>query len=276
MTQPGAEQDPLIGKTLRSYRIQEPIGTGRWGNVYRAFQSSMNRTAAVRVLAPEIAALPGKAGQFLEKSRAEAQLIHPHLVILYEAGQADGVSFCAMEYMDGPPLREFLQKDDEVDERRLLQTVIGVARALDYLWQREIEHQPPMEENVLTLTDGTVKLINTEPVELPASQSPQEDLLKLGLMVASLANDIAPVSKPIGRFVERMLGAAGRQPFASLAEAAEAAEALDRKLFKPESESKVTIETPRGPRTRLIIILVSMALLLVAILGWFWRHSLLR
>jgi serine/threonine protein kinase len=276
MTQSAAGQDPLVGKTLRSYRIQEPIGTGRWGNVYRAFQSSMNRTAAVRVLSPEIAALPGKAEQFLEKSRTEAQLIHPHLVILYEAGQADGVSFCAMEYMDGPPLREFLQDGNEVDEHRLLHTVIGIARALDYLWQRQIPHQPPLEENVLTVADGTVKLINIEPVEAPASQSPHEDLLKLGLMVASLANDIAPVSKPIGRFVERMLGSAGRQPFASLTDAADAAEALDRKLFKPESGSKVTIETPRAPQTKLIIIIASIALLLLAILGWFSWHSLSR
>ena len=192
MTESAGGQDPLIGKTLRSYRIQEPIGTGRWGTVYRAFQSSMNRTAAVRVLSPENAALPGKAGQFLEKSRAEAQLIHPHLVILYEAGQDDGLSFCAMEYMDGPPLREFLQNENEVDERRLLQTVISIARALDYLWQRQIQHQPPLEKNVLTMADGTVKLINTEPVEMPASQSPHEDLLSPSPPPGSAVSGLLP------------------------------------------------------------------------------------
>jgi serine/threonine protein kinase len=276
MTEPAAEQDPLIGKTLRSYRIQEPIGAGRWGKVYRAFQSSMNRTAAVRILSPEVAALPGRAGQFLEKSRTEAQLNHPHLVIIYEAGQADGKSFCAMEYMDGPPLREFLRKGHEVDERRLLQTVIGVARAVDFLWQRQIQHQPPLEENVLTTTDGIVKLINIEPVQEPASQSPHEDLLKLGLIVAARANDIAPVSKPVSKFVERMLGAAGREPCVSLAEAVETAEALDRKLFTPEGATRPKVEIPRLRQTKPLAVLVIgfVALLLVAILGWFWWRSL--
>lgn len=275
MTEAAAEHDPLIGKTLRSYRIQDLIGTGRWGKIYRAFQSSMNRTAAVRVLSPEIAALPGRAEQFLEKSRTEAQLIHPHLVIIYEAGQADGMSFCAMEDMDGPPLREFLRQGGEVDEHRLLQTVIGVARALDFLWRRQIQHQPPLDENVLTMTDGTVKLINIEPVEVPASQSPHEDLLKLGLMVAALANDIAPVSRPIGKFVERMLGAAGREPLASLPEAADAAEALDRKLFRPEGRSKSTVATPGPPRTKSLMFVAFgfVTLLLMAVLGWFWWRS---
>src|ERR1035437_1023782 len=67
MIEPPPGQDPLIGKTLRSYRIQEQIGVSRWGKVYRAFQSSMNRSATVRVLSPEMAALPGKAEQFLEE-----------------------------------------------------------------------------------------------------------------------------------------------------------------------------------------------------------------
>ena len=277
MTQPAAEQDPLIGKSLRSYRIQESIGTGRWGTIYRAFQSSMNRTVAVRVLSREIAALPGKAGEFLENSRTEAQLIHPHLVILYEAGQADGVSFCAMEYMDGPSLKEFLRSGAEVDEHRLLQTVIGVARALDFLWQRQVQHQPPLDRNVLTTTDGTVKLTNIELVEAPASQSQQEDLLKLGLMMAAIANDIAPVSRAVGKFVERMLGAAGRAPFASLTEAANAAEALDRKLFAPARQSRLAAEMARPRRStslRIAIIGVAALLLLVAILGWFWWRSL--
>ena len=275
MTAPAAEQDPLVGKTLRSYRIQELIGTGRWGKVYRAFQTSMNRAAAVRVLSPQIAALPGRAEQFLEKSRADAQLIHPHLVIIYEAGQADGKSFCAMEYLDGPPLREFLRHGDEVDEHRLLQTVIAVARALDFLWQRQIEHQPPLVENVLTTTDDVVKIINIEPVQEPSSQSPDEDVLKLGLLIAPLANDIAPVSKPVSEFVERMLGAAGREPFASLAEVVESAEALDRKLFTPEGAPAPAVEPPGLSRAKPLTILVIgfLVLVLVATLGWFWWRS---
>jgi hypothetical protein len=201
-------------------------------------------------------------------------MIHPHLVIVYEAGQAEGMSFCAMEYLDGPPLPEFLRNGDEVDEHRLLQTVIGVARALDFLWQRQVPHQPPIEKNVLTTTDGTVKLINIQPVEMPASQSPQEDLLKLGLMVAALSNDIAPVSKPVSRFVERMLGAAGGPALAGLAEAADVAEKLDRKHFSPaEFSEPAGEETELGPiKPSALIFLVAFLALLFAAAGWLvWR-----
>ena len=233
MTEPMRLPNPLIGRTIRGYQIQDPIGVSRWGNVYRALQISTNRTVALRVLAVELAKLPGKTDHFLEESRADAALVHPHLVAVYEAGQADGIYFCAIEYMDGPPLRQFLRREGGVDEQRLLLAIAGVARALDFLWQHQVPHQPPMDKNVLTNLDGTVKLINVPPIEMPASQSPREDVVSLGVMMATLANDIAPVSKPISEFVEDMLGTDGHQKFASPAEVAEAAAALGHKLFPP-------------------------------------------
>jgi hypothetical protein len=266
--------DPLIGKTLRTYRIQEPIGVSRWGKVYRAFQSSINRTAAVRVLSPEFAAQPRKTEEFLEDAGVEARFVHPHLVLIYEAGQAEGTYFCAMEYMDGPPLPVFLRDGDEVNEHHLLQTIVGVARALDFLWHRQVPHQPPRDKNVLTMTDGTVKLVNIQPVEAAPSQSPQEDLLKLGVMVATLANSIAPVSKPVSRLVERMLGTEGREPFGSLAEVADAAEALDQKLFSSADTYEPTVDRSEPGRIDPLVATVIgfLVLLLVAVVAWFgWR-----
>lgn len=275
MTEPASEPDALIGKTLRTYRIQEQIGVSRWGKVYRAFQSSMSRTAAVRVLSPELAARPGQTEQFLEESGADARMIHPHLVLIYQAGQAEGTYFCAMEYMDGPPLPEFLRAGDEVNEHHLLQTVAGVARALDFLWHRQVPHQPPVDKNVLTMTDGTVKLVNVQPVEAPPSQSPQEDLVKLGVMVATLANNIAPVSKPTSRFVERMLGTEGREPLGSLAEVADAAEALDLKLFSSADSGEPTSEKnePKRIKPLMVIVIGFLVLLLVVVALWFRWHA---
>ena len=192
MMEPTLSPDPLIGRTLRAYQILEQIGVSRWGKVYRAFHGSTNRTVALRILSAELAATPGKTEHFLEESRADASLAHPHLVAVYEAGQADGIYFCAMEYMDGPPLPEFLQKAGGVDEHRLLLTIVGMARALEFLWQRQVPHQPPLDKNVLANADGAVKLINVEPVEVQPSRSPHEDVVNLGVLVATLANDIAP------------------------------------------------------------------------------------
>ncbi|HXI85365.1 MAG TPA: protein kinase [Verrucomicrobiae bacterium] len=272
--EPTPAADPLIGRTLRAYEVQDQIGISRWGKVYRAIQTSTSRTVAIRILLPELAAMPGKTNHFLEESRTDAALVHPHLVTVYEAGQAEGIYFCAMEYMDGPPLPQFLRRDGGVDEHRLLLAIIGVARALDFLWQRLIPHQPPQDKNVLTNADGTVKLINVEPIEMQPSQSPREDVLSLAVMIATLANDIAPVSKSISEFVESMLSAEGQKQFASPAEVASAAEALDRKLFPPAKVVRSTIAQIRpkhvGPVTTAAIWLLALALTVVAV--WLWWH----
>ena len=275
MTEPGLSPDALFGRTIHGYEIQEPIGISRWGRVYRAFQKTTNRVVAVRVLSSEIAALPGETDQFLEESRTDASLVHPHLVTVYEGGQSEGIYFCAMEYMDGPPLGQFLRREDGVDEHHLLQTIVGVARALDFLWQRGIPHQPPLEKNVLTKTDGTVKLINVAPVETPPSQSPQEDLVNLAVMVATLTNDIAPISKPISEFVEGMVGTQDRKQFASLAEVANAAEELDRHLFPRAVAAKpVTPTKPKEDGLRTVAVLGWIAIALVVVAGWLWWPAL--
>jgi serine/threonine protein kinase len=275
MSEAASTSDPLVGRMVRAYKIKEPIGVSRWGKVYRAFQTTMDRTVAVRVLSPGIAALPGKIEHFLEETRADASLMHPHLVTVYEAGQSDGTYFCAMEYMDGPPLARFLRQGDGVDEHHLLLAIAGVARALDFLWQRNVPHQPPADKNVLTATDGTVKLINVAPAEMPASPSAREDVVNLAVMVATLTNDIGPVTKPISEFVEGMLGAEGRQQFTLLAEVASTAEALDRELFPP-----VRLATPgdsRGGSKRdgllWVIVMASVGIAVVAFVTWLRSRS---
>src|SRR5206468_6559222 len=115
-----------------------------------------------------------------------------NLVAVYEAGYAAGMHFCAMELMDGPPLAEFLRRGDAVDEHHLLQTIVGVTRGLEFLWQRKILHQPPEAKNILTNDTGAVKLINVEPDEAPPTQTQTEDILALGVALAHLANEIGP------------------------------------------------------------------------------------
>lgn len=267
--------DPLVGRMVRAYKIKEPIGISRWGKVYRAFQTTMDRTVAVRVLSPGIAALPGKIDHFLEETRADASLMHPHLVTVYEAGQSDGTYFCAMEYMDGPPLARFLRQGDGVNEHHLLQAIAGVARALDFLWQRNVPHQPPADKNVLTAMDGTVKLINVAPAEMPASPSPQEDLVNLAVMMATLTNDIGPVTKPVSEFVEGMLGMEGRKQFTSLSEVASAAEALDRKLSPPLriTTSRETRDASKRTELLRVIIMAAVAIAVVALVAWLRARS---
>jgi serine/threonine protein kinase len=259
-----SERDPLIGTTVGSYEIREKIGMSRWGSVYKAFQHSMQRMVALKILSPEVAALPGKTDQFREDARAEVRILHPHIVAIYEAGYADGLHFWASEYMDGPPLVQFLRINGGVDEHRLLQTILGATRALKFLWNRQIPHQPPTSTNILTEDGGTAKLINILPADAPAAAAPQDDILALGVILGNIVNEIGPVSRPVGELVERMVGADARKPFATLGELTEAAEELDVQLFAPVKTAPLDLPRLEHKRTKPAIV--------EAIIAWLRRR----
>jgi formylglycine-generating enzyme required for sulfatase activity len=229
----------------------------------------------LKVMSAAIANLPGKADHFREFSQTAARIVHPNIAGIYEAGFADGCHFCAMEYMDGPSLPEFLRQGNDVNEHHLLVTIIGIARAMEFLWQRRIPHQPPITTNVLTNQAGEVKLINIEPLDAKASATQQEDITAIGLIVATTANSIGPVSRTVSELVERMLGVAGRKPLATVKELADAAQALDQQLFPPAAppEAKIAkIEPKKTSLWTMIGACVVLAGLLVSIayfLFWF-------
>ena len=261
----------LVGRTIGAFEIEAEIGRNRWGTVYRARQSTIYRTVALKAVAPEMAELPGQTEHFLEVMRAAAQIVHAHIVTIYEAGHADDVHYCAMEYMDGPPLAEFLRQGDAVDEQHLLQTISSVARVLDFLWQRNIAHESPAVRNILTDSTGMVKLINVLPLDNTPAQSPQEDILALGLILANLANEISPVSKRVSEIVERMVGAAGRNPFGSPAELALAAADLNHELFPPSVPPPAVVEKIVPKKTKPVVIaagILAIALAVAGIIAW--------
>ena len=272
----------LVGKTIGAFEIEAEIGRNRWGTVYRARQSAIHRTVAFKAVAPEMAEVPGQTEHFLEMMRTAAQIVHAHIVTIYEAGKADGVHYCAMEYMDGPSLAEFLRQGDAVNEQHLLQTISSVARVMDFLWQRNIAHEPPAVRNILTDSTGMVKLINVLPLDDSPTLSPQEDILALGLILANYANEISPVSKRVSEIVERMVGADGRNPFESLAELATAAADLEHEMFPPSGPTPVTTSVenieakpkPKKPNPVVMITgIIVVALLVAGIIAWRMRSA---
>jgi formylglycine-generating enzyme required for sulfatase activity len=267
--------DSLTGRTLGTYQIEAPLGTSRWGPVYRAAQRSMRRTVALKTVAPEIAAQPERTEHFLQEMQAAARLTHANIAAIYEAGCLDGIHFCAMEYVAGPPLADYLRLGDSVNEAHLLLVVAGVARALDFLWQKQIPHQPLEAKNILLDDTGTPKLINVLPLDNAPVDSPAADILALGVVVATAANAIGPVTKPVGELVERMVGVAGRKPFTNLAEVATAAQELHDQLF-PAITGRAGPAAP--PKRRHLWGIVGAALLgIVSAVGLlYWRAQTVK
>src|SRR5574341_1007056 len=98
------------GVRLGPYEILAPIGAGGMGEVYRARDTRLDRTVAVKVLPAHVAGQPEVRQRFEREARAVSSLNHPHICTLYDIGQQDGIDFLVMEYLEGETLAVRLTK----------------------------------------------------------------------------------------------------------------------------------------------------------------------
>src|ERR1039457_3462433 len=98
---PAAAGDVGAGSQIASYRLEEQIGWGGMAVVYRALDVRLDRWVALKILAPEIARDTVFRQRFISESRTAAAVDHPHIIPVFEAGEADGVLFLAMRYIGG-------------------------------------------------------------------------------------------------------------------------------------------------------------------------------
>jgi eukaryotic-like serine/threonine-protein kinase len=153
----------MIGRTLSHYRILDTLGEGGMGVVYRARDTRLDREVAVKVLRPQALGDPTGRQRFVQEARAVSALNHPHIVTVYDVGQAriDGhdVDFLVMEYLPGRTLAEVLA------ERRLglgeaLDCAISIVDALAAAHGAGIVHRDVKPANVIVSDAGRVKVLD--------------------------------------------------------------------------------------------------------------------
>jgi predicted Ser/Thr protein kinase len=149
--------DPFLGRELAGYRIEEVIGSGGMGTVYKATQLSLGRPVAFKVLPPNVADDPQFVHRFHREAEVLASLSHSHIVQVIDRGEADGRYFIVMEYVEGTSLRE-LVRNGPVPAKEACRVVSGLLGALDYAHSRGIVHRDIKPENVLVSRDGVVKV----------------------------------------------------------------------------------------------------------------------
>jgi eukaryotic-like serine/threonine-protein kinase len=98
------------GTRLGPYKVLSALGAGGMGVVYRARDTRLDRTVAVKVLPPHLARDPERRARFEREARAASALNHPHICTLHDIGRQDGVDYLVLEYLDGETLAERLQK----------------------------------------------------------------------------------------------------------------------------------------------------------------------
>ncbi|MHC4955453.1 MAG: serine/threonine-protein kinase [Planctomycetota bacterium] len=152
-----SKPDPMVGRTVDGYRIDEVLGRGGMGTVYRATQLSLGRSVALKVLTDELV----EDKQFLERFHREAdalsRLSHPNIVTVFERGELEGRPYLVMEFVEGPSLRQVM-REGALPPAEALKIVSSVLSALTHAHDRGIVHRDIKPENVLMARGEVVKV----------------------------------------------------------------------------------------------------------------------
>jgi len=206
----------LIGQTLGGYRILEQIGRGGMATVYKAFQPSLDRNVAIKVLPPYFAE---QDDTFLKRFRLEARAVaalrHPNILVVHDYGEQDGTTFIVMEYVEAGTLTDRLGRPMPLPEIEVL--LRQVAASLAYAHEKGVIHRDVKPSNILLpkpewplLTDfglakivGGTHLTQTGAIAgTPAYMSPEQgrgdtldhrtDIYSLGIVLYEMATGVVP------------------------------------------------------------------------------------
>jgi len=147
------------GTRLGPYEILAPLGAGGMGEVYRAKDPRLGREVAIKVLPASLANDAERLRRFESEARSASALNHPNIVTIHEIGAANGISYIAMELVDGPSLRDLLA-EGPLPTKRLFDIAVQIAEALAKAHGAGIVHRDLKPENVIVSKDGYVKLLD--------------------------------------------------------------------------------------------------------------------
>ncbi|MCG6926731.1 MAG: serine/threonine-protein kinase, partial [Acidobacteria bacterium] len=148
-----------IDARLGPYEIQDLIGTGGMGEVYRAHDPRLSRAVAVKLITAEGASSPERLHRFETEARAAAQLAHPNVVTVFDVGTHDGHPYLVLELLEGQTLRETL-RGGIPPLRQALTWMLEAARGLGAAHERGIVHRDFKPENVFLTKEGRVKVLD--------------------------------------------------------------------------------------------------------------------
>jgi eukaryotic-like serine/threonine-protein kinase len=146
------------GTKLGPYEIQAPLGAGGMGAVYRARDTRLERTVAIKVLPEHLSTNPESKQRFEREARTISSLNHAHICTLHDFGTQDGVDFLVMEYLEGQTLAERLQKG-ALPIEQVLKIGIEIADALEKAHRKGIVHRDLKPGNIM-LTKSGAKLMD--------------------------------------------------------------------------------------------------------------------
>jgi serine/threonine protein kinase len=150
--------DVELKDLLSKYEVQEKIGEGGMGIVYKANQKSMNRIVALKILSPKYSSKPRFVEQFIKEARAAGALNHPHIIQVHDVGTENDIHYFSMEFVDGLTCMQALQQQGMFKVADALEITKQTAKALEYAHGQRLIHQDIKPDNIMIGENNQVKL----------------------------------------------------------------------------------------------------------------------
>jgi predicted Ser/Thr protein kinase len=168
-----------LSRLFPGLEILDLIGRGGMGAVYKARQKDLDRVVALKILAGQQGDDPGFAERFTREARALARLNHPHIVAVYDFGQAGGLHYFIMEYVDGTDLRQ-VERTGVLSPTQALAIIPQICEALQFAHSKGIVHRDIKPENILLDREGNVKIADFGLVKILGSAASDSRLTQDG------------------------------------------------------------------------------------------------
>jgi serine/threonine protein kinase len=181
----------MIGVEVGGFTVRQRLGTGGMGAVYLAFQHSVGRNVALKVMAPTMGGDPTLANRFMREAKLSAQLSSPNIVTTLDFGQTpEGQLFLAMELVEGETLSTAVQRAGPMSWRRAVQLTMQVCEGLSIAHARGIVHRDLKPQNLMVLQQGPSELVKI--LDFGLARSAGDSRLTSSNMVMGSPNFIAP------------------------------------------------------------------------------------
>ncbi len=162
-----------VGKLIDNrYRIEKVIGSGGMAVVFKAEDTAMNKTVAIKMLKEEKQNDPSYMKGFINEARAVAMLNHENIVHIYDVSVRDGLQYIVMEYIEGMTLKTYLEKKGGILEwREVLNITEQILRALEHAHSKKVVHRDIKPQNIMLLKNGLIKVADFGIAKLPGNDT---------------------------------------------------------------------------------------------------------
>jgi eukaryotic-like serine/threonine-protein kinase len=176
--------EALVGKKFGNYELAEFVGGGGMGAVFRATDSSMGRTVAVKVLSRDHTD-DETIRRFRNEAQSAARLDHPNIARAYYVGEHEGWNYIVFEFVQGTNLRELVEKQGPLPIEQALNYTLQVAQALEHAAGRDVVHRDIKPSNVLVTPAGEIKVVDMGLARLHQMESSSDDLTASGVTLGT-------------------------------------------------------------------------------------------